>query len=207
MIPPATALETNHTTQWFRRPKTWVVLAGILLRRADRPVVIWSGACSTGEEAYSAAILLDMIQVAGRVLAADVDRDVVAHARAGRYHVGVQGAGDIQGLDLTPWLERDSPGYAKVHAGIASKVDFSVRDLREPAAVPARCDVAIVRNVWRYLSPDEQAGLAHRIAASLTPGGVLVLGGSDKTLPGMIPPSAVAQLFVEGTGGIWQRKE
>lgn len=71
-------------TEWFRIPAVWPLLAATLAG-LGRPVTVWSGACGTGEEAYSAAILLHDHGIPGQVLASDLDADLLKVAERGRY--------------------------------------------------------------------------------------------------------------------------
>ncbi|MBY6061606.1 CheR family methyltransferase [Microbacterium esteraromaticum] len=154
--------DLNHTTDWFRTPRMWMSLLR-LIRHHPGPLNIWSGAYSTGEEAYSAAILLDLAGNAGRVIATDLSPDVVEHGRAGLY-------------TAAPSVENYVVD-GQVAQRIRDRVTFEEADLR--TVRPPACDIALVRNVWLYLAVHEQHRLAEAIARTLRPGGLLVLGGAD----------------------------
>ncbi|AQA20485.1 cheR methyltransferase, SAM binding domain protein [Rhodococcus sp. MTM3W5.2] len=104
LTPPTVDSPQNATTGWFRSPKVWRHL-GAYVRGRER-CDIWSAACSTGEEAYSAAIMLDALGVDGTVYASDVNPDAVAAARASSYGVELMDEYMNRGSRLPSGLRR-----------------------------------------------------------------------------------------------------
>ncbi len=194
-------------TDWFRIPRVWPLLAATLTA-FDRPVTVWSGACGTGEEAYSAAMLLHDHGIPGRVLASDIDADLLAIAEAGRY--------DLPSPTLTPRLGalsrakiakhfRPVRGGHQVAPHIRERVTFTVAELGV-APTPA-CDVALLRNVWRHLDAATQARLAREVHEALPAGGRLGLGGADLLDARLndVEPRDLSRFFTEAEHGcIWR---
>jgi chemotaxis protein methyltransferase CheR len=160
------------------------VLPEIVERRGSAPR-IWSAGCSTGEEAYSLAILLHESGLTGGapVLATDVSSTAIDHARRGQYG---------------PWSFRHDAGALRercfVRAGkrwtisaTHRHVDFAVHNLMQPVpaslSVAGGCDVILCRNVLLYFDRTtiERAGAV--LAAALAPGGWLVMSPTDPPLP------------------------
>lgn len=176
---------TVGETHFFRDSEQFrdierVVLPEIAGRRGgSKRVRIWSAGCSTGEEAYSLAMLAhhafdtaDGWDV--RVLATDLDRVALRRAR-----VGVYG----------PWSFREMPQEYRdahvsgggrrytVHREIRSLVRFVEGDLREiPDSALGPMDLVLCRNVLLYMGPDAARDIRATLADSLAAGGWLILG-------------------------------
>ncbi|MFF0243957.1 CheR family methyltransferase [Streptosporangium sandarakinum] len=199
-------------TEWFRIPRVWPILADVLTA-FGRPVTVWSGACGTGEEAYSAAILLHDHGIPGKVIASDVDKDLLALAEAGRYS-----RANITGNMREGRLTRGQVAqhFRPVHGGhvvaphIRERVTFTVRELGVDP-LPS-CDVALLRNVWRHLKPSAQARLSREVHEVLPAGGRLALGGGDLVAFDSaalqmcaVEPFELSTYFVEAEHGcIWR---
>lgn len=179
---PTSAWRSFPVTEWFRLANVWKWL-NFELTRYDRPR-IWVGACATGQEAYSAAILAAVHD--GTVLASDVSPELIELARAARYPKReimerLKELGMLNGLGgrllaaLSPVPGSD---LVTISDEIAARVTFEVRDLNT-ADVP-ECDVAILTNVWRHLSPSTPPRLAQALHDVLAPrDGRLFIGTAD----------------------------
>lgn len=171
-------------TEWFRVEAVWPLLAE-QLARVPEPVV-WSGACGTGQEAYSAAITLEKSGIAGEVLATDVDEGHLEVARAARYErralqLEIE-ENRLHTSDLDRWFEPDDDErYLRVQGHIRDRVTF--RQLRLGVDEPPECDTAMLRNVWRFLAPGQQRQAMAAVRQALRPEGRLWLGGGDLMRP------------------------
>lgn len=159
-------------TGWFRSPNIWPILERYAARR--QPVSIWTGACASGEEAYSIAIMLERAGIAGSVHASDLDSDLVRTAKKGRYRP--ESIANSRDPDIERWLVRTGRDF-QVRTAVRDRVSFSVAELGVDPVPP--CDIAFTRNVWRHLSPRAQRLAAEDCVDALPPDGRLVLGGSD----------------------------
>jgi two-component system CheB/CheR fusion protein len=180
-------------TEFFRDPKLFeylrdhVVPELIAEARLDRREIrIWSAGCSTGEEAYSLAIVL--AEALGeqawpdiRIFATDIDREAISFARRGIYPPSA-----LNGL---PAGVRDryfvkSDGHFEVAKRLRALMVFGEHDLGERAPFP-RIDLLLCRNVLIYFAVPMQQIALETFAFSLLPGGRLVLGTSETvmTLP------------------------
>lgn len=142
---------------------------------------VWIAACSSGEEAYSIAMVChEAIAASGRavklqVFASDVDPDAIATAREGLYAAEV--ASRIGADRLARYFVREEPGY-RVAATLRGDVVFTVQDvLRDPPF--SRIDLVSCRNLLIYLNPEAQAKVIALFHFALRPGGVLLLGSSE----------------------------
>jgi chemotaxis protein methyltransferase CheR len=173
---------TTNLTSFFRESHHFDMLAQRLQARQGRGAVrLWSCACSTGQEAWSAAIVLREIGQAGEILATDIDTEVLRTAAAGVYRRDQAGG-------LTPARLRRfflcgtdaNEGMIKVMPDLRSMVRFETRNLLAPGARGGeRFDAIFCRNVAIYFDAPAQQELLERLVAALVPGGLLFVGQSE----------------------------
>ena len=181
-------------TEFFRDPKLFDYLRDRVLpeliaeaRRDGRELRIWSAGCSSGEEAYSAAIVVaealgDELPWPGvRIFATDIDRDAIAFARRGVYPASAVGSLPAGARDR--YFSKSDGGY-EVNKQLRAMMVFGEHDLGERAPFP-RIDLLLCRNVLIYFAAPMQRVALETFAFSLRPGGRLVLGVSETvaTLP------------------------
>jgi two-component system CheB/CheR fusion protein len=178
-------------TSFFRDTSSFEELAdkvlGVLVRERDQdtPIRIWVPGCSTGEEAYSIAIVMAeqiaAAQSSCRVLifATDLDDDVLEVARAGTYP-------DSIALDVTParlqrFFTREDHRYT-IAKNIRESVVFAVQNLTTDPPF-SKLDLVSCRNVLIYLEPEMQEKLLAVFHFALNPGGYLFLGSAEGVGP------------------------
>ncbi|MCW2311636.1 chemotaxis protein CheB [Rhodoferax antarcticus] len=177
-------------TNFFRDPEAFEALEHqvIPLLFAGKPTIggvvrIWVAGCSTGEEAYSIAILLQeyMEEVKQsytvQLFATDIDSRAVAIARAGLYPPGI--AADLTPLRLARFFtEEPNGGGYRIHKSLRDMLVFSEQDLtRDPPF--SRLDLITCRNLLIYLNADLQKRLMPLFHYALNPQGLLFLGTSE----------------------------
>ena len=176
-----------NVTGFFRDPEVFEMLATRVIpdlvrdHPADRPLRIWIAGCSSGEEAYSLAILFREAIVAAQrnikllVFASDIDADAVALARDGLYSPEI--AAHISPARLARFFAREERGY-RVLPELRSLVVFTVQDvLTDPPF--SRIDFISCRNLLIYLLPAAQAKALTLFHFALRSGGMLLLGKSE----------------------------
>jgi two-component system CheB/CheR fusion protein len=176
-----------NVTAFFRDPKTFGLLSSTvipdLVKRHDKeqPLRVWVVGCSTGEEAYSIAILfLEAIAASKRpiklqVFASDVDADAVAKAREGIYPASV--AVDITPARLKRFFLKDDQEY-RVKDDLRAVIVFTVQDvLTDPPF--SRLDLISCRNLLIYLTPRAQAKVIALFHFALRNRGMLLLGSAE----------------------------
>ncbi len=169
-------------------------------------VRVWCVGCSTGEEAYSIAILLqehmDKLQESYnvQVFATDLDSRAIATARAGCYP-----ASSI--ADMSPqrlarfFVPEDNARIYRIHKSIRDKIVFSEQDvIRDPPF--SKLDMISCRNLLIYLSGELQRKLFPVFHYTLNPGGILFLGTSETV-------AEFADLFValDHTSKLYRRND
>ncbi|HYF58584.1 MAG TPA: CheR family methyltransferase [Burkholderiaceae bacterium] len=189
-VEEATALVDDMligVTAFFREPDTWTafadgILPGLLAgKSANAPLRVWVPACSTGEEAYTLAMLvLERLEDAERgtqayVFATDVDRGALDFARRGLYPESA--ARSVSTERLERFFQRVEGGY-QVRKALREMVVFAPQNV---VADPpfSRLDVISCRNLMIYMEPPLQQKLLQVFHFALNPGGFLLLGKSE----------------------------
>jgi chemotaxis protein methyltransferase CheR len=184
------AVTTNHTA-FFRERHHFDhlrkdVLPRLLAERAGRRgrIRIWSSACSSGEEPYSAAaisrdVLGHRSDVDFRILATDIDTDILERAEAGIYPAEL-----FERLppDLKPLLRIESAGTrgeARIADDLRRLIAFKRLNLIEKWPMRGPFDVIFCRNVFIYFDAQTKAAILDRFVGMLAPGGFLYLGHSE----------------------------
>jgi two-component system CheB/CheR fusion protein len=174
-------------THFFRDPEAFQVLEQQVLPRiinqtADGGAVrVWVPGCSTGEEAYSIAILLrEQMDVMERppkvqVFATDIDETAIETARAGRYPKSI--AADIPSDRLQRFFDRDHD-YYRLTKAVRELCVFAYHDLLKDPPF-SRLDLISCRNVMIYLDSDLQKRLLPVFHYTLNDEGFLFLGPSE----------------------------
>ena len=183
------ALLNNET--YFFRDRTPFDLLGkatlpkLIQRRQSKRLRIWSAGCSTGQEAYSLAMLFaeDPLRWAGwtiDILGTDVSESAVRRAREGVY-----GQFEVQrGLGINQmirWFEESDDGWRAVEP-LRRMVRFQVQNLLEPPPHPGLFDIVLCRNVLLYLNAERRGLIFDRIAGAMEPDGWLMLGAGETVI-------------------------
>jgi chemotaxis protein methyltransferase CheR len=175
---------TTNLTAFFREPHHFELLMARARERAQRrgaPLRCWSSACSTGEEAWSIAMVLREAECAGEILGTDIDTEVLDTAQAGIYRM--ERTTSLPHERLRRHFLRgtgDNDGLVSVRPELRSLVRFGQLNLQSPAW-PAQqpFDVIFCRNVVIYFDREFQKQLLGRLAELLVPGGLLMVGHSE----------------------------
>ena len=176
-------------TSFFRDPAEWerlrheIVPALVMQWTAGGVVRAWVPGCSTGEEAYSLAIVFreafepvkTLRSVSVQIFATDLDRQAIEKARVGLYPENI--AADVSPEQLRRFFVHDERGY-RVSNDIREMVVFAPQNaLVDPPFT--KVDVVSCRNLMIYLSADVQKRLIPLFHYCLNPGGVLFLGSAE----------------------------
>ncbi|MDN4058413.1 CheR family methyltransferase [Massilia sp. YIM B02769] len=174
-------------TRFFRDPAAFALLEHAVLpqifagKGPDDTVRVWVAACSTGEEAYSMAMLLADHAAALadppaiQVFASDIDAQAIRTARAGLYPASI--AQDLPQDRLQRYFTVENGAY-KVRKALARQVLFAEHNLlRDPAF--CTLDLVSCRNFLIYLNKDMHRRVLDMVHFALRPGGYLMLGSTE----------------------------
>ncbi len=175
-------------TNYFRDPQAWQVLRSetlpaLLAGRPSGQLRAWVAGCSTGEEAYSLAIVFKEVMEKLKpkksfklqIFASDLDRDAIDKARQGVFLENI--SADVSPEQLRRYFTKEDGGY-RVRTEIREMVIFSPHSLiMDPPFT--KLDFLSCRNLLIYLTPEMQKKLFPLFHYSLNPGGVLFLGSAE----------------------------
>jgi two-component system CheB/CheR fusion protein len=151
--------------------------------KAGKPLKAWVVGCSTGEEAYSLAIVLkeamEEAKLARRfplqIFATDLDRDAIDKARKGTFSDNI--VTDVPADRLGRFFVKEERGY-RVRKEIRQLVVFAEQNvIQDPPFT--KVDILACRNLLIYLTPEVQKKLLPLFHYSLNPGGILFLGNAE----------------------------
>lgn len=178
-----------HVTRFFRDPPAYEALAKIVIpelvreHSEDQAIRVWVPGCSTGEEAYSLAMLFfeelgaEKRSAKLRIFASDVNPDAVAYARNGIYSDSIKT--DVSAERLDRFFTHEDQSY-RVKRDLRESMVFTIQDLlNDPPFM--RLDFISCRNLLIYLQPEEQERALLLFHYALVQGGFLFLGTSETT--------------------------
>jgi len=181
----------NNETYFFRDRTPFDLLGTHALpalakrRASSRRIRIWSAGCSTGQEAYSLAMLFaeDPARWAGwtiDILGTDVSEGVIKRARSGTYsQFEVQrGLGINQ---MIRWFEEADDGWRAAEP-LRRIVRFQVHNILEPLPHAQPFDIVLCRNVLLYLNAEKRGLAFDRLASAMAPDGWLMLGAGETVI-------------------------
>ncbi len=189
----------NGETYFFRDMESLLAMSEeivperLLAVGQEGTVDIWSAGCSTGEEPYTIAMLLERKGMLRgrrvRIRATDLSPGSIRRARAGIFGPHAVRATSPERLALH--FDPAPGGRFQIKPALESAVTFEARSiLSEPVPGPP-CDVVVCRNVLIYLDPESRSRAVEIFAARLKPGGYLLLGPSDALAAAATPLTLV----------------
>ncbi len=178
-------LLTTNETYFFREIAHFDFLKEDHLEelKANKPIRIWSAASSSGEEAYSIAMLLADIlgeTAAWEVFGSDICTEVIRTARQGHYNDH-----RIQGIPpqyLKKYCLKGVGPYQKtmlIKQSLQKKVSFSQVNLNATLPDLGKFDVIFLRNIMIYFSLETKQQIVSRVVSLLKPGGLFIIGHSE----------------------------
>ncbi|MBP2644207.1 MAG: methyltransferase, CheR-type [Firmicutes bacterium] len=174
---------TINVTEFFRTPEKFVELEEKvipdLLTKSPR-LNVWSAGCSIGAEPYSLAmILMDKSpQIKHRILASDLDTEMLAKAKSGSYSGGE--LKNIAPVRLTKYFTKVNSEFV-ISDEVKSRVEFVQHNLLLDK-FETGFDLILCRNVVIYFTEEAKDALYRRFFAALKPGGVFFVGGTEAIL-------------------------
>ena len=195
-------------TNFFRDPAAWDQLRDQAIptlfasRSPGQALRAWVPGCSTGEEAYSLAIVLKeaieaikpKVKFTVQIFATDLDKDAIEKARQGVFPANI--SADVSDARLKRFFSKEEHGY-RVRKEIREMVIFAPQNLiMDPPFT--KLDILSCRNLLIYLTPEVQKKLIPLFHYSLTPGGILFQGSAETIGDGtalFAPLSGKSRLF------------
>ena len=180
---------TTNLTSFFREPHHFDHLQNIVVpdllnkNAASRRIRIWSAGCSTGEEPYSIAIAMAEVLPDDwdcRILATDIDTDVLMKAERGIYPL--ERVASLPQSRLKRWFSRGSgtnQGLTRVGPELREMITFRRLNLMEEWPVNGPIDVLFCRNVVIYFDKETQRSIFDKFAERMAENSRLFIGHSE----------------------------
>ena len=184
-------LTTNHTF-FMREPEHYTFLKETILPymtetcKNDHVLRIWSAACSSGEECYTTAMLMDQYFGAEKakwdtvILATDISQNVIAKAKRGIY--SDEGMKGLSNEWKDRYFNKLSDGKYEICQGIKDEVVFKTFNLMDPMPDKYKAkpfDLIFCRNVMIYFDAPTKQALVGRFYDVVKPGGYFFIGHAE----------------------------
>lgn len=184
---------TIHVTRFFRDERVFGFFAKSILpelvwekqKSGKKTIRVWSAGCSSGEEAYSIAIMfceqldLKLNDFLVSVIGTDVDPESIVKAESGIF--ASSELVDVNMGYIDKYFAYVGKGKCKISPQVKRLVKFKVHDFLAQDN-PRFLDVVFCRNALIYLDHDRQKQLFRNFHGALNPGGILVLGSAETVL-------------------------
>lgn len=194
---------TINETSFYRDQTPFNMLKAAVLPKLieqnsrNSQLKIWCGACSSGQEPYSIAMLLEeyfpdiLKNWHVKIIATDISQEILKQAREGVYNrIEVNRGLPVQ--LLVKYFEQDGIGW-KISDKIRRHVEFQTCNLSDPKLTIPEVDIVFLRNVLIYFNDTTRQQILTRIAHSITDNGYLFLGSSE-TLINLSTPFKLVQI-------------
>jgi chemotaxis protein methyltransferase CheR len=180
---------TINETSFFRDGKPFDVLRDTILPKlveknaAERSLRIWSAASSTGQEAYSIAMLIcehfaELANWDVKIVGTDISRQVIEYAQRGRYRRMEVNRG-LPARMLVKYLVRDGDEW-EVTPNLRAMCSFQYANLCAPLPKLPVFDLVMLRNVLLYFPQQDRSCVFSDVYRQMRPGGYLMLGAAEQ---------------------------
>jgi chemotaxis protein methyltransferase CheR len=184
------AMTTNETL-FFRDKQPFDVLKDMILPKLVRArpgkdrLRVWCAACSSGQEPYSLAMLIDEMRpllrgMAVEIVGTDISEKMIDYAKAGEFsQFEVQ-----RGLPIRMLLKHFTQDGTRwrISPALAQAVTFQTANLLQPFRQLGQFDIVMCRNVMIYFNEATKRDILKRLASVIAPDGYLFLGGAETVL-------------------------
>jgi chemotaxis protein methyltransferase CheR len=173
---------TTNLTSFFREEHHFHALSADLKARAGQSLRVWCNAASTGEEPYSIAMTCAeaLGHSAVRIVASDIDTNVLATAGRGVYPADARGLTANHHRAHFLRGKGDNSGFIRVKPELARMIEFRVHNLMDTRwSLGEPFDIVFCRNVMIYFDAPTQRRVLERIHGVMKPGSLLFVGHSE----------------------------
>jgi chemotaxis protein methyltransferase CheR len=171
------SLLISHTV-FFRDAEQLQVVSAVLTERPYDKLRIWVAGCSSGEEAYTVALIVSSHARSAEIVATDISAAALALAREGRYSRDCLQR--IPAVHHREFVTTD--GYIHASARLRRSIRFVEHNLLHAPLTPSDAqgwDLILCRNVLVHFQADHAAATLQRLSSALVPGGLLLLGAGE----------------------------
>lgn len=184
----AEAMTVNETS-FFRDISFFNALRNLILpnliqqNRSRQALHIWSAGCSTGQEAYSVAMVVresfpELASWDIKILGTDISRQVTDYAQTGRFRRLEVNRG-LPARMLLKYFTRDQEEWV-IAPELRDLCEFRQLNLCAPVPSLPRFDLILLRNVLLYFAEEDRRGIFDMLYRQIQPAGFLILGASEQ---------------------------
>ncbi len=187
---------TINVSEFFRNAKRWEVLEKKILPRLfreNKKLKVWSAACSTGEEPYTLAIILNKFIPFREmsILATDIDKAALERAKQGVYLE--RALKEVPRELVNRYFQQDGACY-RIKEEVKQAVHFQQQNLlSDPFGT--NFDLIVCRNVMIYFTEEAKHELYHKFSRALRTGGVLFVGSTEQIIQPAIYQFEAEEMF------------
>ena len=175
---------TINVSEFYRNPEQWKIMdeqiIPELISRFGKNLKVWSAACSTGDEPYSLVMALSrhipLQQI--RIIATDLDKQVIAKAKVGLY--ADRSVAAVPADMKKKFFTQVGPSY-KISDEIKARVEFREHNLLKDT-YPNDCHLIVCRNELIYFTEEAKDEVFAKFQKNLKPGGVLFIGSTEQII-------------------------
>lgn len=174
---------TINVSEFFRNPEQWDKLKEIIipmLIKQNRTLKIWSAACSSGEEPYTIAMILNEFFPLKdiKILATDLDKEILEKAKRGIY--SEKSVANLPKGYLQKYFTQDGNTF-HIKDQIKQCIEFKQHNLLSDR-YPDGCHLIVCRNVLIYFTEEAKTDIYKKFNRALAPSGVLFVGSTEQIL-------------------------
>jgi len=174
---------TINVSEFYRNPNQWEVLKNDILPKLignKKDLKVWSCACSTGDEPYTLAMVLNkyLPLESIRIIATDIDEDAIEKAKTGAYMY--KSVEKLPKEYLVKYFTKTGEIY-RVKDELKRCVTFSKLDLLADS-YPQACDLIVCRNVLIYFTEEAKDMVYSKLSQALSNGGILFVGSTEQII-------------------------
>lgn len=184
----------NNETSFFRDAHIFSMIENTLIPEAiaraqaqgrERVLRIWCAGCSTGQEAWSLAMLFENGRARWpdwrlEILATDISHSAIARAQSGIVPQ-IEAQRGLPVSEMLRWMEPEGDDW-RIGPALRGKVDFRCENLIDPKVPSGDYDLILCRNVLLYFTPERKRDLFSVLARHSAPGSWLLLGAGETTI-------------------------
>lgn len=192
---------TINVSEFYRNPGQWDVLGKQILPellKKSPSLKIWSAGCSTGEEPYTLAMVLNEVDPSGRhqIIAGDIDQEVLRRAQEGIYNI--KSAAGLPKNYLAKYFTQEGE-VIRVQDSLKKSIKFKHQNLLTDK-FDLNCDLILCRNVVIYFTEDAKTVLYRKFNEALKSNGILFIGSTEQIFqPQEIGFKSTAMFFYQKT--------
>jgi chemotaxis protein methyltransferase CheR len=182
---------TTNESMFFRDKTPFEIFSNFVVpkllntRAQERRIRIWSAACSSGQEPYSLAMVLDQLNLKAKgwtveIVATDLSDDILERAREGRY-TKMEVTRGLSDQLVKNYFDEENAHW-RLKPELRGRVAFSKFNLLDNPIRLGKFDIVFCRNVLIYFDTQTKQKVLGSIARQISPDGYLVLGSSETVL-------------------------